>query len=192
MLLDIIKQCNWMDIFVVILLFRICYIATKFGLPVELFKLLGTILAVYLSLHYYTGLSDGLRQRFGAEKIPLEFLDFLVFLGLSLLGYLIFVSLRLAFYRFIKMEAAPGLNRWGGLVLGLMRGFLLTGLIIFIFTISTISYLKESARSSYSGSRLSKIAPATYSVLWNKFMSKFMPQEKFNDAVLEVQESLEQ
>ena len=54
MIVEIIKQFNWVDIFVIILSVRVLYIAVKNGLPVELFKLLGTIAAIYLSLHYYT------------------------------------------------------------------------------------------------------------------------------------------
>lgn len=192
MLLDILRQFNWVDIFLVILILRICYVATKFGLSAEIFKLAGTILAIYLSLHYYTVSSDWIKQRFGAENIPLEFLDFLIFLGLNIVGYLTFVLLRNLFYRFIKMEAMPGLNKWGGLVFGIARGSLTVSLVIFMLAISSIGYFKNSVHNSYSGSRIFKIAPATYSVVWNNLMSKFMPQEKFNNTILEVQEDFRQ
>ncbi len=52
MLLNIIKQLNWVDIFVLIVLLRTAYISRKAGLPREFFKLLGTVLAIYLSLHF--------------------------------------------------------------------------------------------------------------------------------------------
>lgn len=189
MLLNIVKQFNWVDIVVVILLFRIAYVATKNGLPLEIFKLLGTVLAIYLALHYYTGLSDwiGGRLPVAQEKTPLEFLDFIVFIILAILGYLIFVLLRSIFYRFIKMDAVPRLNKWGGLVLGIIRGFLTVGLVVFMLAISSIGYLKNSVDESYSSSRLLKIAPTTYTGLWNNFMSKFMSKEKFNTTVTQIQ-----
>lgn len=192
MLLNIIKQFNWLDIIVVIILFRICYIAVKSGLPVELFKILGTLLAIYLSLHYYTMLSDFFRNRIAVKSLPLEFLDFLSFTVLAILGYLIFVSLRVLFYRLIKMEAAPQLNKWGGLILGVGRGILLGGLIIFMLIISSVGYLKNSVKDSYSGKRLFKVAPATYSALWDNLMSKFATKEKFNSTILEVQKYISQ
>lgn len=192
MLLDIIKQFNWVDIIVVIILFRICYIAVKSGLPVELFKILGTLLAIYLSLHYYTMLSDFFRNRIAVKSLPLEFLDFLSFTVLAILGYLIFVSLRVLFHRLIKMEATPQFNKWGGLILGVGRGILLGGLIIFMLIISSVSYLKNSVKDSYSGKRLFKVAPATYSALWDNLMSKFATQEKFNSTILEVQKYISQ
>ena len=192
MLLDIIKQFNWLDIIVVIILFRICYIAVKSGLLVELFKILGTLLAIYLSLHYYTMLSDFFRNRIAVKSLPLEFLDFLSFTVLAILGYLIFVSLRDLFYHFIKMEAVPQLSKWGGLILGMGRGILLGGLIIFMLMISSVSYLKNSVKDSYSGKRLFKVAPATYSALWDNLMSKFATKEKFNSTILEVQKYISQ
>lgn len=192
MLLNIIKQFNWVDIFVIILLLRICYIAVKKGFTFESFKFLGTILAVYLALHYYTVLSDWFRGRLPAteERMPLEFLDFLFFVLLALLGYGIFFLLREALSRFIKMEAVPRLNKWGGLVLGAGRGILLASLVVYVLIISSIDYFKESAQQSYLGSRLFQVAPSTYTAIWNNLMSKFMTKEKFNKTILEVQAGL--
>jgi len=187
MILDIIRQWNWVDVLVIIILLRVCYTAMKTGLTVELFKLLGVILAIYLSAHYYTTLSDFAEERMNIKFIPLEFLDFLCFVILAIIGYLVFFGLREAIHRSIKMQTHPSLNRWAGLALGIGRSILLSGLVIFILVISTISYLKDSVGSSYFGKRMFKIAPATYSGLWNGFMSKFMTQEKINNTILEVQ-----
>lgn len=186
--LDMIRQFNWLDIFVVILLFRTGYIAIKNGLPKEVFKFLGTVASIYLSLHYYGILSDFIRNSFFTKKVSLEFLDFLSFVVLAILGHLVFVLLRSVFYRFIKMEAVPNLTRSGGLVLGILRGFLLIGLIIFMLAISSIGYLKNSVNHSYFGKRFFKIAPNTYSWIWNSITSKFMVNEKFNDYIWEIQE----
>lgn len=190
MLLDTIRQFNWFDIFVVIILIRIGYIALASGLITELFKLMGTVSAIYLSLHYYTGISDFIRQQAFIKTLtaPLDFLDFICFMALAVLGYLLFVLLRSAFHRFIKMETAPRLNKWGGLVLGLARVYLLTGLITFMLVISTIGYLKDSAGNSYLGRRLFNIAPNIYNCLWNGIGSKFIAAEKSNETILEVQE----
>jgi len=193
MILNIIKQFNWVDIFVIILLFRICYIAIKSGFVVELFKFLGTVLAIYLSLHYYTALADLVTKYLSIkESMPLEFLDFIAFIILVIIGYFVFVILRQVFSQLIKTEAAPNLNRWGGLALGIVRGILFSGLIIFILVISSVSYFKNSAGNSYLGKRLLKVAPTTYTKLWNGLMSKFMTGEKFNQTILDVQEGIKQ
>jgi len=185
-----IKQFNWVDIFVVIILLRTGYVAIKNGLPLELFKLLGTLLATYLSLHYYTNLAVSLHTFKVIDKVPLELLHFFSFIFLAILGYFIFILLRSLFYRFMKMEAVSALNKWGGLILGIGRGILLAGLLIFILVISHISYLKNSVKDAYSGKHLLKVAAATYTALWNNLASKFMTAEKFNEAILGVQEEL--
>lgn len=186
MILDTLKQFNWVDIFVAVLFIRICYAAIKSGFLVELFKILGTIFAIYLSFHYFLSLSDFVSGHIPQNVIPQEFLNFLCFIVLAITGYLVFVILRQIILHFIKMEAIPKLSRWGGLILGIVRAFFFTGFVIFILVISTITYFGRSVAVSYSGKQLFKIAPAVYTGVWNGFASKFMPNEKFNQGILDI------
>lgn len=187
MILDIAKQFNWFDIVVVILFLRICYVGTKSGFLVELFKILGTVFAIYLSFHYFTVTSDLIKDSFPFKLSPIEFVDFLCFISLAILGYLVFLVLRMVILHFIKMEAIPKLSRWGGLFLGVWRSFLFTSLVVFILVISTFGYFKKSADTSYTAKFLFKIAPAVYSGLWNGFASKFMAKEELNQTALDIQ-----
>jgi hypothetical protein len=104
-----------------------------------------------------------------------------------LVGYGIFLVLRLVFGRWMKMEAVPKLNKWGGAIVSIFRGILLSALVIFAMVISTISYVRDSVNHSYAGKRLFSIAPATYSWVWNHVMSKFVLGEKLNETVSEIQ-----
>ncbi len=192
-LLEVIRRFNWMDIFFIIILLRIVYIAFKTGFVSELFKFLGTLLAIYIPMHYYTALSDFLDGRFGLEKkLPLDFLDFFCFVLLAIISYLVGILFRQAFCRFIRLEAVPRLNQWGGLIIGAGRAVLLAGLFAFLFSISSVKYLHDKIAGSYFGPSLINVAPATYGNLWHGFMSKFMPTEKFNKTVLEVQQKFNQ
>lgn len=188
-ILNAMAQFNWVDVFFIILSYRIISIALRNGFVAESFKLLGTVLALYVAMHYYTAISDFLCDRFGVEKkVPLDFFDFGCFIALASLAYLFAMLLRLAFMRFMDLQAVPALNRWLGFVLGIARIVLLIGLIAFAMSISSINYLQDKVNVSYFGKRALKIAPATYSVIWNGVMSKFMKNEKFNKTILEVQE----
>jgi membrane protein required for colicin V production len=189
-LLETLKQFNWVDILFVILLLRTCYIAVKNGFPSEFFRLLGIILATYLSLHYYINFSDYINSFTGKKNAPPEYLTLITFLVLVVAGYLLFALLGRLVSRFIQLEAVPVLNKWGSFILAIVRSFLLVSLIIFIFVIAPGTYFKNSVANSYSGKRLFKIAPATYTWLWDSVMSKFMAQEKFNGSVLKVQPNL--
>jgi len=188
-----LKQINWLDILVLVLIVRTCLIASQSGFPIELFKFIGTLSAIYFSLHYYLVLTDyTLRWLSLGGRMPLEFSEFIIFLVLAIAGYCIFILLRSIFYRFLKMEAVSGLNKWGSLVLGVARGILLVSLIMFMMFISSIGYLRDSVRASYSGKRLFMIAPDTYACLWKGAASKFAAGEKFNDNVTLIKEEFSQ
>jgi len=186
MVLDTIKQFKWFDLFILILLFRICYVALKTGFPTEVFKLLGTIFATLLSLHYYTIISDFLNARFSITAVPLEFMDFIIFAILAEMGYFTFSMLRFAFLRVVKVEAISLLNRWGGLAVGLMRAGLLIGLLTYGATISSVKYLKSSVENSYFGKYTFEISPSLYRNFWDGFISKFLPDSKANKIVEET------
>lgn len=188
MLPDIIKQFNWLDYVVILILLRILYVSARNGFVVELFKLSGIIIAMYVSLHYYTQTADYLKERMPVENLfPLQFLDFLVFITLVFISYSLFVLLRSFVCNFVKMEAVPALSKWGGFLLGTFRAVLTASLIIFILFISSITYVSDSTRQSYCGKKLFNLNVVTYSKLWDGLMSKFMTNEKFNQMVSEMQ-----
>lgn len=188
----IIRQLNWVDVFFLILSLRVCYAAMKVGFVAEFFKLLGTLCALYTSLHYYTYLSDwftGLLHINVKEGTHLEFLDFVTFLLLAGVCYAAVASLRLLFTHFVKIEAVSKLNQAAGLVLGSCRVFLLLGLIAYLLAISSVVYLRRSVESAYSGRFFFRVATSTYEGLWNNLFSKCMPSETFNETVIETEES---
>lgn len=192
MISDILKQLNWIDFLMAVLFLRIIFMALSTGFALELFKLLGTLASLYLSLHYFTLFTDWVGGRTPAAKgkIPLQFMDFISLIAIAIIGYLMFVALRLVFDRFIKTEIHPLVNKAVALILGSFRGLFLTSLIAFLLVGSSISYLKDSVRSSFTGRRAFNLAADTYSWTWDHIASKFSVGERFNSTVLEVQKDL--
>lgn len=187
-MLTLLKQINWLDIFALILIFRICYIAIERGLVIELFKLLGTVTSLFLSLHYYSRLSAFPAVKF--INIPSRFFEFLSFVFLFCLGWFLFALLRAIFSRFIKLEALPVFNKWGGFALGSIRSLVLTSLIIYMLFLSSIGYFKRSVSDSLSGKYIFKIAPKIYTLIWEGVISKFDPADTYNAAVKGLREDL--
>lgn len=190
--MDIIAnwKLKWFDFFIIILLLRTCYIAVKCGIIIEIFKTLGLILAIFLSLHFYTAVSESLNARFSMSAIPLEFLDFLVFVILAICGYFAFLILRMTFSRLVKTEAVSLFNKWGGLTLGILRGILLIGFVTYALVISSVIYLKTSVNNSYFGKTTLGIAPSVYRGLWEVIVSKFSAKDSYNQYVDETENSL--
>ena len=138
-------------------------------------------------MHYNTGLSDFISSKLNIQdKMPLEFLDFMVFVILAVAGYFIFVLVRNAVNNLIKVEAVSVLNKWGGLILGALRSVLLVGLVSFALVISSVPYLKNSVMNSYLGPRVLVVAVNTYTTIWNNLFSKFAAGEKYNAVVSKV------
>lgn len=176
----LIKQLNWVDIFILILIIRITYIGIKRGLVTELFKILGTILSIFLSMHYYPKLGNFIHER---SPLPLGFADFISFLALVIMGHLFFLMLRTTFLLLVRIEPQNILNKWGGLILGILRGLLAVSLFISILCLSTIKYFEKSAKRSFSSNYLSKIAPKTYEFLFDNLFIKFSPKERLNEEI---------
>lgn len=188
MVLEIIKQFNWLDVFVIILLLRISYASIKSGFFTSLFNLLGAVFACYIALHYYVHLGDFCQAYIPTPpNIPLEIWDLFAFLALGMLGYAVFIILRETFFRFIKAEAVSLLNKWGASILGIARGLLLISMMIFFLSIPVINYFEDSVKKSFFSKDLIKVSTSTYAFLWNNLVSKFRPQDKFNHVVFELQ-----
>ena len=129
MILETLAKFNFLDFIIIVVFFRICCVAATTGLSIEVFKFLGTLFSTYIALHYYTVLSDIIQRRFLPKEMPLEFMDFIIFILLVMLGYLCFVGLRNVLSRFVQLNAVPKINQFFGLILGIGRGFLVVGLI---------------------------------------------------------------
>jgi len=190
MLSDVINKLNWIDLVFVILLIRTGYVAVRNGFLVEIFKISGTFLAIYLGCHYYASLAAFFHSRLGSEGSSAAVPETLSFVVLCVLGYAVFILPRRLLMRFLKIEAAPLLNMWGGFVLGICRGVLFSGLLFLVFSISTRDYLRLSVAQSFSGRRLVDVVAGTYSGIWNTVMSKFMHGEKYNSALERVRSGL--
>jgi uncharacterized membrane protein required for colicin V production len=186
MLNDFISRFNWVDIFVLIIIFRIGYVAMSTGIRTEVFKFCGVICAIYLSSHYYTALSDFFAQLVPGSIIPLKFLDFLSLILLLIIGYLIFVLVRSICRTFVKLDSPSIINRWMGLALGIFRGYLISGIVIFTMVICGVTYFKNSSARSYFGKQLLEVQPGVYTWLWNNIGSNLIASEKLNPVVGEV------
>jgi uncharacterized membrane protein required for colicin V production len=179
-----LKQLNWIDILALIIFVRILFISLKNGIAAEILKVLGAVFATYVSLHYYRSIGSYFSNRFTLDTAAVECF---VFALIACLTYSFFSILRLLLKRFINMEVVPVLSRWGGFILGILRAFLITSLLLYFFLATANPYLRKSMRSSYSGMGLVYVAPSAYNFIWHAAMSKLASREKFNNAVFEIQ-----
>lgn len=185
-ILDFLRQFNWIDIFILIVFIRISLIALKNGLPTELFKLTGTFAAFYLALHHYASLSRFFLVRIGVKDPVDARFELTAFILLGFLGYAAVYLLRLSLNRFVKTEVVATVSKWGGFSVGLLRSLLLASLLLCGMYVSQGKYFIKSVNHSLSGSFVAGVDISVYRWVWRNVMSKFMASEKFNSAVDEL------
>lgn len=179
-ILQFFRQFNWIDIIIFMVLIRILFMGLKHGIVSELLQLTGTLAGLYLGMHYFSGLSDYLRQHPGLKLVPRDMLSLLVFLTLVMMGYSILVGLRLALHKFLTVQVVPGVSRWGGCAASFLRGILACSLLVYALFIPQSHYLRASCRSALCGSVLLETGPRIYGWIWNGLAGRLMTGERFN------------
>lgn len=183
---ETLTKFNWIDIFVISLVLITSYKGAKKGFVIEIFKLSGVVLSFYAALHYFSQASDSLLEYF--PNLGIIFSDFACFAFLALVSYLSMAAIREILRRFFKTEATTGLNRWGGLILGFIRGIFLASLLLISFYFLGVNYLRGSVKKSYLGSRMVLTDVKVYEFIFGGIVSKFTPDEKLNKDIYEVLE----
>lgn len=181
---ETLSKFNWIDIVVVSLILITSYKGSKDGFIRGAFKLLGVVFALCVSLHYFSKASDELVGRFSG--LGVVFSDLLCFILLAIISYLAIAALRETLGRFLKVEAVSALDRWGALILGFLRGAFLVSLLLIVFCLSSVTYLKASVKKSYLGSQLLWTDVSVYEFIFNGMISKFSPGENLNKDIYEA------
>lgn len=170
MLKELLKQTNWVDIFVVILLIRGAYTGINKGLFVEVFKFLGLIVAIVVSLHNYKGLAEFVTSHI---LLPSSASQVLSFIALALGILILFKFLRGIGQHIINIEVISRLERNGGFIVGMIRSVLMASLVIFTLALIPLGNIRASINErSFLGPRLLRLPPAVYN-----FAIKFYPDQ---------------
>lgn len=180
--MDILRHINWIDILDVIIILRISYVSFREGLTHEIFPLIGTVLVMVFSLHYYTMLGETISINF--FRMPVRLADFLGFLILAICTWLIFKALNALLNKIVSVQWHPLIEKFGGLIAGLVRAFVTTSLILIILALTPLPYFQWSIRDkSVTGMHFLRIGPGIYSSV-----SKYFPFVKIGGPALNTEE----
>ena len=150
---------------------------------VEFFKLIGMLVATFITLHYFTSFGEFLG---GFLPLPLHFMEFISFLALWMVVVLVFKVIRDGWLLLIKTEAQETLNKVGGALTGIFRGLLVCGMVIMAFFLSGNHYLTKTSNASFSGFYLTNFSTGVYESCFDNLVSKFFPKEKKNLDALKI------
>ncbi|MBI4335406.1 MAG: CvpA family protein [Candidatus Omnitrophica bacterium] len=157
---QVLQKINWIDLLVVILLLRSSYVGFTKGFGWELFRSIGYLSTALAAIYYYEYISQLIGDYFPALY---PFSNLLSFTGLYLAILFIFKFVNLLIEKIIKVETFSGIEKFGGLVLGFLRGTILTSLLLISLVFTPVPYFEKSIQErSYSGQTVIKVAPFLY------------------------------
>lgn len=172
----LLNKINWVDVLFLICFLRICLVSAKNGLPTEFFKLLGTVVATYISFHYFKAGAAFLEKALSLnvkDPLAVTVADVFSFTVLIVFSYLAVIFLRSLFVRLIQLEAHPAFDKWSALTLGVFRAVLFFSLFLSWLVLTDVGYFQKSIDNSFSGKRIYQAAPGTHNFIWNHLLSKF-------------------
>ncbi|MDP2929919.1 MAG: CvpA family protein [Candidatus Omnitrophota bacterium] len=174
--MELIAKINWVDVLVAILMLRISYVAFRDGLSHEIFSLLGSFLIVILAMRYYTVFGSFISRNM--VDVPVEISDFLSFLILVVSSGLLVRVVRIILDKVVKVEWHPMIERFGGLAVGMMKAYIVTGIVLMTLSLMPLSYLKWSIKDkSLTGKYFLAMAPEIRDRLGG-----FLPETKADKA----------
>lgn len=180
MITHLIKSINWIDVAVFALFVWIVFVAVKNGFISELFKFLGVVVAVFVSLHYYSSWAAWLARK---THLTWSCWDLLVFAGLWFAVALFFKFIRNGILVLFKVETNhQGFDKYAAGVVGVARGILVSSMVIFLVLLVHYGPMTRMAFRSYSFKISGHAAVGTYSFLYNHLVDKLFMGEHYNAA----------
>jgi len=178
-----IFNLNAVDVFMALVIAMIIFIGAKEGIVAGLVKLLGVVCLTVITLHYYVPFADYLRAKFFGKDAETEFFAFSL-LAIPILAMFALISRGWVLILKIKLHAFA--DRWGGVVLSLLRSYLLCGLIFLAFLISKNDFAEPRARQSVSRYMFGNAAAGFYEASYASVIKKFFPGEEINEDVFKL------
>lgn len=185
------KLANWVDILIIILVLRGGYIGLRKGLSGEIFRSIGIITAIVVSIYNCNRLGKYISDH---SFLSLFHSKIISIIALVIVALFIFRLIRIAVARLVKVEFVPRFSRIGGALLGLARGGVLAGLILVILLwLPSRSIEATVYERAYVGPSLVKVVPAIYDGLIGFHPGAGVPksEEIFEELAREKQEHMQ-
>ncbi len=136
------------------------YIGFRLGLGAELIKITGTVGGLMFAFRYYQPIGDWIAAR---SFFGMEWASVLAMAVLAVGGYFTVTRLLRLAEKLMQLTFNKKINSIGGLAAGLVRGLLLTSIVLVASLQLPAPPLQESIEQhSLSGRKVSQMAPAIY------------------------------
>ncbi|MDD3905906.1 MAG: CvpA family protein [Candidatus Omnitrophica bacterium] len=164
--MEILSKINWVDILVVILILRTSYVSLQDGLSHEIFPLIGSVCMLVFSLHFFNKIAVFLHNL--GFILPMSILDLAGFIFTAVCVGVLFRLIKAVVDKIVKVSWHPLLEKFGGLLAGVVRGIVLTCTILILLTLIPLPYLQWSVVDrSLTGPYFLNIGHSIYEKTYN-------------------------
>ncbi len=151
---------NWVDMGLLILLVSMVVVGSRKGLVRELMAFFIFAAALIVSIRYIDQVAIKVQEEMGLAGLGSALLSFLIVMGIA---YAAFKLLGIVFYRVAHLQALGPKDRFGGALVGALRGWLALSLLIFLTFLAPLpdGYYREF-KSSVLGQTVARTLPLLY------------------------------
>lgn len=120
------SRFHWIDLVILVIFIRTIYVGARRGFIPELTTLIGLAAALVISLQQVDPVSAFLSAR---VHLPEQWSASFSAVALFIATYLLFCLIRVGVGKLFQLQVASGLDRWGGVLMGMVRAAVISGII---------------------------------------------------------------
>lgn len=151
----------------------------------EFINFTGVLFATFFSIHYYLIVSARVKEHVDV-KLSEPLFHFVIFFVIALVVMGIFVVVRKGWLIVLKIETMSFVNKYGGILIAGLKGYLICSLVFLSMIISGNDIARYSARKSLSSLIMANTSVNIYGVCYSKIVKRFFPNERMNKKVFKV------
>jgi len=155
----------------------------KSGLFPEFINLIGVLFATVFSIHYYLTVSARLQEYVKLSEPLFQFVTFSV-IAIVIMG--VFWVVRKAWLILLKIETMSFINKYGGILVAGVKGYLLCSLLFLSLIISGNEIARYNTRKSLSSLIMTNTSVNIYGACYSRIVKKFFPNETMNKRVFKL------
>lgn len=161
----------------------IIYSGAKSGVVNGLYNAISVVITTIVTLHWYVSFGSFLAKLF---YIPKSMQDFLSFVLLAVVVYLIFLLIREGWFVILRFDMDPDVNRVGGRIAAIVHSFFISGLIFLAALLLPSDFINKTARHSLSGFYFKNVSVSLYLTVYSGLIHRIFSHEPPNEKVVEL------
>ena len=168
---ELFNRVNWVDLFALILLLRICYVSSYIGVGKQILPLFLLAVMLPITMYNYREIAAFFVNRYSITPSYCYFLSFAITVMVLSAGYRMIIRLSGVLFPVMQGEAI-GIEKLGGVLLGTARSLVIIGMLMIGLLLMPLNFIEDSVKNSYSAQFFVKADVQIYASIVNLVLRK--------------------